>query len=220
MDTHEHVQAVQVPVDGGVLDGDLAVPAVVRGVVLFAHGSGSSRHSSRNRHVAAGLREAGFATLLVDLLTAQEEAVDVRTREHRFDIALLSQRLVAAVDALGTTQGTEDLPVVLLGASTGAAAALQAAAARPRRVRAVVSRGGRPDLADDLPQVQQPVLLVVGGEDRQVLDLNEQAAARLGGPYELAVVPGATHLFEEPGALDQVLALTTEWLHRHVPRRP
>ncbi len=210
-------RAVQVPVEGGMLDGDLAVPGVVRGVVLFAHGSGSSRHSSRNRYVAAGLREAGFATLLMDLLTPHEESVDLRTREHRFDIPLLSQRLTAAVDALETMPGSEDLPVATFGASTGAAAALQAAAARPLRVPTVVSHGGRPDLAHDLPQVHQPVLLVVGGEDRHVIDLNQQAAAKLAGPYELAVVPGATHLFEEPGALDQVIALTTAWLHRHVP---
>jgi putative phosphoribosyl transferase len=213
-------RAVQVATDGGLLDGDLVLPATVRGVVLFAHGSGSSRHSSRNRYVAAGLREAGFATLLMDLLTPQEEAVDLRTREHRFDIPLLSQRLVSAVDALETMPGTEDLPVGIFGASTGAAAALQAAAARPRRVPAVVSRGGRPDLAEDLLQVQQPVLLVVGGEDRHVIELNEQAAARLAGSHQLAVVPGATHLFEEPGALDHVIALTAEWLHRHMPHRP
>jgi putative phosphoribosyl transferase len=208
---------VHVPVDGAVLEGDLAVPAVVRGVVLFAHGSGSSRRSTRNRYVAAALQEAGFATLLVDLLTVDEEQVDQRTREHRFDVPLLSRRLVAAVDALGDLTETADAPLATFGASTGAAAALQAAAARPRRVRTVVSRGGRPDLADNLPQVTQPVLLVVGGADKQVLALNEQAAARLAGTYELAVVAGAGHLFEEPGALDQVIALTTEWLHRHLP---
>ena len=210
-------RAVRVPIEDGSLDGDLAVPAVVRGVVLFAHGSGSSRHSSRNRYVAAGLREAGFATLLMDLLTTQEEQVDLRTRSLRFDIPLLSRRLVAAVDALETLSGTERLPVATFGASTGAAAALQAAAARPERIPTVVSRGGRPDLADDLPQVVQPVLLVVGGEDHDVLELNRQAAARLGGEHELAVVPGATHLFEEPGALDEVIALASEWLHRRMP---
>jgi putative phosphoribosyl transferase len=210
-------RAVQVSIEGAALDGDLTVPDVVRGVVLFAHGSGSSRHSSRNRYVAQGLQEAGFATLLMDLLTPQEEQADLRTRELRFDIPLLSQRLVAAVDALETMPGTERLPVAAFGASTGAAAALQAAAARPQRVRTVVSRGGRPDLADERPQVVQPVLLVVGGEDRQVISLNEQAAASLAGEHELVVVPGATHLFEEPGALDQVIAVTTEWLHRHMP---
>jgi putative phosphoribosyl transferase len=210
-------RAVRIAVEGGSVDGDLAVPEVVRGVVLFAHGSGSSRHSSRNRHVAAGLQEAGFATLLMDLLTQQEEQVDQRTRELRFDIPLLSQRLIAAVDALETMPGTEQLPVATFGASTGAAAALQAAAARPQRVRTVISRGGRPDLADDLPQVVQPVLLVVGGDDRRVISLNEQAAARLGGEHELVIVPGAGHVFEEPGALDRVIAVTAEWLHRHVP---
>jgi putative phosphoribosyl transferase len=211
------VRAVRVAVDGGTVDGDLAVPDVVRGVVLFAHGSGSSRHSSRNRHVAVGLQEVGYATLLMDLLTPQEEQVDQRTRELRFDIPLLSQRLVAAVDALERMPGTEQLPVAAFGASTGAAAALQAAAARPQRVRTVISRGGRPDLADDLPQVAQPVLLVVGGADRQVRSLNEQAAARLGGEHELVVVPGASHLFEEPGALDQVITVAAGWLHRHMP---
>lgn len=212
-------RAVRVPVDDGVLDGDLTVPDVVRGVVLFAHGSGSSRHSSRNRYVASGLQEAGFATLLMDLLTQQEEQVDLRTRELRFDVPMLSRRLVAAVDVLGTMPRTEQLPVAVFGASTGAAAALQAAAARPQRVRTVVSRGGRPDLADDLPQVVQPVLLVVGGEDRQVIALNEQAAAELGGQHELVIVPGASHLFEEPGALDRVITLTAEWLHRHMPEQ-
>jgi putative phosphoribosyl transferase len=210
-------RAVRVPADSAALDADLAVPAVVRGVVLFAHGSGSSRHSSRNRRVAAGLQEAGFATLLMDLLTPEEEQVDLRTRHLRFDIDLLSRRLVAAVDALETMPGTAGLPVATFGASTGAAAALQAAAARPGRVRTVVSRGGRPDLADDLVRVEQPVLLVVGGEDSAVIGLNEQAAEQLAGVHELVVVPGATHLFEEPGALDQVIALTTLWLDRWMP---
>lgn len=210
-------RAVRVPVDGAALDADLGLPAAVRGVVLFAHGSGSSRHSNRNRYVATGLQEAGFATLLMDLLTPAEEQVDVRTRRLRFDIGLLSLRLVAGVDALETMPETRGLPVATFGASTGAAAALQAAAARPDRVRTVVSRGGRPDLAADLAQVEQPVLLVVGGEDTAVLGLNEQAAEQLAGVHELAVVPGATHLFEEPGALDQVIALTVRWLDRWMP---
>jgi putative phosphoribosyl transferase len=212
-------QAVKVRLERAVVDGDLAVPAGARGVVLFAHGSGSSRRSSRNRYVAAGLQEGGFATLLMDLLTAEEEEVDVVTRELRFDIPLLSGRLVAAVDALDAMPGTEGLPVATFGASTGAAAALHAAAARPERVHAVVSRGGRPDLAgDDLGRVHAPTLLVVGGADPLVLDLNQQAAAQLHGPHELAVVPGATHLFEEPGALDEVIRLSVGWLHRWMPQ--
>jgi putative phosphoribosyl transferase len=210
-------RAVRVPIEGAALDGDLAVPPDRRAVVLFAHGSGSSRHSSRNRYVAAALQEAGLATLLLDLLTPHEEQVDARTRELRFDIPLLSRRLIRAVDALETLPGTEGLPVATFGASTGAAAALQAAVARPDRVRAVVSRGGRPDLAGDLAHVRQPVLLVVGGNDTAVIRLNEQAAAQLAGEHELLVVPGATHLFEEPGALDQVVTATTSWLRRWIP---
>lgn len=210
---------VRLQVDGGAVDGDLAVPPQARGVVLFAHGSGSSRHSGRNRYVAAGLQQAGFATLLLDLLTPEEEQVDLRTRQWRFDIPLLSTRLVAAVDHLATAEETSRLPVAAFGASTGAAAALRAAAARPDRVLVVVSRGGRPDLAgDDLPRVAAPTLLVVGGADPAVLELNEDAAARLQVEHELTLVPGATHLFEEPGALDQVLAASVEWLDRWLPR--
>jgi putative phosphoribosyl transferase len=204
---------VRLDLAGASLGGDLAVPDGARGVVVFAHGSGSSRHSRRNRHVAAGLQGAGFATLLLDLLTSQEEAEDSRTRRLRFDIDLLSARLTGAVDAVAGIAETRGLPVVTFGASTGAAAALRAAAARPERVAAVVSRGGRPDLAgDDLSRVRAPVLLVVGGADTSVLQLNEQAAARLGGEREIAVVPGATHLFEEPGALDEVVRLAVGWL--------
>jgi putative phosphoribosyl transferase len=212
---------VRLDLAGASLGGDLAVPDGARGVVVFAHGSGSSRHSRRNRHVAAGLQGAGFATLLLDLLTSQEEAEDSRTRRLRFDIDLLSARLTGAVDAVAGIAGTRGLPVVTFGASTGAAAALRAAAARPERVAAVVSRGGRPDLAgDDLSRVRAPVLLVVGGADTSVLQLNEQAAARLGGEREIAVVPGATHLFEEPGALDEVVRLAVGWLLPRVGRGP
>ncbi|MDK1342413.1 dienelactone hydrolase family protein [Streptomyces sp. 378] len=198
---------------GGVgLTGDLAVPADARAVVLFAHGSGSSRHSPRNREVAAGLRAAGLGTLLIDLLTEEEERQDAVTAELRFDIALLGRRLTDALDWLAREPGTSELPVVLFGASTGAGAALVAAAQRPHRVRAVVSRGGRPDLAGDaLDAVRAPVLLIVGGRDTHVLRLNQEAARRLPGPHTLRLVPGATHLFEEPGALDQVTDAARQW---------
>ena len=198
--------------DGRELAGDLVVPPGAHGVVLFAHGSGSSRHSPRNRRVAAALREAGLATLLVDLLTPDEEALDVRTAELRFDIALLAERVVAAVAWLRATADTRDLAVGCFGASTGAAAALVAAAERPDDVAAVVSRGGRPDLAGAaLTRVHAPTLLVVGGADTVVLELNRQALAVLPGEKRLDVVPGASHLFEEPGALDRVAELARDW---------
>ncbi|MGN5377555.1 dienelactone hydrolase family protein [Streptomyces lasalocidi] len=208
--TNDH--DVVVPADGAALPGDLVVPQDAPAVVLFAHGSGSSRHSPRNQAVAAALRESGLGTLLIDLLTAEEEQRDVVTGEHRFDIALLGRRLVAAMEWLGARPGTRGLPVVLFGASTGAAAALQAAAERPAGVLTVVSRGGRPDLAGAaLPAVRAPVLLVVGGEDHEVLRLNEEAAQLLRVPHAVRVVPGATHLFEEPGALEQVADAVREW---------
>ncbi|MEE1941236.1 dienelactone hydrolase family protein [Streptomyces sp. TRM 70361] len=202
---------------GAVLTGDLDLPEGARGVVVFAHGSGSSRHSPRNRAVAGVLRDAGLGTLLLDLLTEAEERTDTVTAEHRFDIPLLGRRLAAAVDWLGTRPATAGLPVGLFGASTGAAAALVAAAERSRPVRAVVSRGGRPDLAGDaLPGVGVPVLLIVGGEDREVLRLNERAAERLSAPCAVHVVPGATHLFEEPGTLDRAAAAARDWFVRMV----
>ncbi|MEV6115260.1 alpha/beta family hydrolase [Streptomyces sp. NPDC052109] len=203
---------VLVPTTDATLPGDLVVPTAARAVVLFAHGSGSSRHSSRNRMVAAELRTAGFGTLLMDLLSEREERHDALTSEHRFDIPLLGRRLVAAIDWLDTQPDTRGLPVVLFGASTGAAAALMAAAERPGRVLTVVSRGGRPDLAGDaLEHVRVPVLLVVGGQDEQVKELNEAAARRLRAPHTLSVVPGATHLFAEPGALEQVAETARQW---------
>ncbi|GAB3200377.1 dienelactone hydrolase family protein [Geodermatophilus arenarius] len=209
---------VEVPAPGAALAGDLAVPPAARGVVLFAHGSGSSRHSPRNRQVAAALQRAGWATLLLDLLTPAEEEVDTRTRELRFDVGLLAGRLTAAADLLDRAEATAGLPLALFGASTGAAAALLTAADRPGRVGAVVSRGGRPDLAGAaLARVRAPTLLVVGGADERVLALNRDAAARLGGPSGLAVVPGATHLFPEPGALEQVVDRTLGWLDRWLP---
>ncbi|MEU5366458.1 dienelactone hydrolase family protein [Streptomyces sp. NPDC005925] len=208
---------VRVPVGGTSLAGDLDLPAAARGVVLFAHGSGSSRHSPRNRRVAADLRTAGLGTLLMDLLSEPEEQRDLLTAEHRFDIPLLGRRLVAAIDWLAGRPGTAALPVALFGASTGAAAALVAAAERPDRVVAVVSRGGRPDLAyGALDAVRAPVLLIVGGDDPEVLRLNEEAARRLRAPHQVHVVPGATHLFEEPGALEQVAAVARHWCEERV----
>jgi putative phosphoribosyl transferase len=204
---------VTVPAEGAELHGDLEVPDRPRAVVLFAHGSGSSRHSPRNRAVAAELRSAGLGTLLLDLLTEREERVDIGTREYRFDISLLARRLVAAIDWLGRQPDTGRLPVGLFGASTGAAAALTAAAERPGRVYAVVSRGGRPDLAGEeiLGRVGAPVLLIVGGADGQVVGLNREAARRLRAPREIHVVRGATHLFPEPGALEEVAAAAGDW---------
>jgi putative phosphoribosyl transferase len=208
-------QPVQVHAAEAVLDGDLALPDQVRGVVAFAHGSGSSRHSPRNRQVAATLQDAGFATLLLDLLTGDEEQVDLRTRELRFDIGLLAGRMSAATAWLADDERTAGLPIGLFGASTGAAAALVAAARDPA-VRAVVSRGGRPDLAGPaLSEVQAPTLLIVGGEDDVVIDLNQQALGQLANA-ELEIVEGAGHLFEEPGTLEEVSRLASEWFSRHL----
>ena len=207
---------VELSLQGAALRGDLVVPTGASGIVLFAHGSGSSRMSPRNRRVAVSLHDAGFATLLLDLLTAREESVDDRTRVLRFDIGLLGDRLTAAVDWLATDVRTAAMSVGAFGASTGAAAALVAAASRPDRFSAVVSRGGRPDLAgDQLSAVRAPTLLIVGGADSHVLRLNERASRML-SRCELAVVPGATHLFEEPGALERVTELATTWFRRHL----
>jgi putative phosphoribosyl transferase len=213
------IDSVRVPADGHpLLDGDLTVPYRARSVVLFAHGTGSSRHSPRNRYVAEALNRAGFATLLIDLLTADEERVDLRTRELRFDIPRLAERLTHAVDWLADHSTTATLPVYLYGASTGAAAALTTAADRPDRVLGVVSRGGRPDLAGQaLRGLARPTLLIVGGNDPTVQRLNEHAEreiAAAGAPVELVIVPGATHLFEEPGALDTVIDATLDRLRR------
>ena len=206
------------------LAGVLALTPHARGVVVFAHGSGSGRHSPRNRAVARVLEDAGFGTLLLDLLTPDEEAEDLVTARLRFDVELLAERVTAAIDwlALEASVGElpprlEQLPVGCFGASTGAAAALIAAAARPERVRAVVSRGGRPDLAGDtLRQVRSPTLLIVGSRDREVLLLNRRAQAALAGESQLAIVEGAGHLFEEPGALEQVATLTRDWFGRYL----
>ncbi len=202
---------VAVPLAGGDLLASIEVPPATSGVVLFAHGSGSSRLSPRNRAVAGVLNEAGLATVLADLLTQQEEERDRQTGGFRFDIPLLGRRLNAIVDWVGTQPIFDGLPVGLFGASTGAAAALLTAAARPW-VAAVVSRGGRPDLAASvLGQLRAPVLLIVGGDDLPVIALNRRAYEALPGEKRLAIIPGATHLFEEPGALDAVAALARDW---------
>src|SRR6267143_1604897 len=199
------------------LEGNLTLPEEPRGVVLFAHGSGSSRRSPRNRHVAEMLNEANLATLLIDLLTSEEEMIDLRTAHLRFDINLLAERLIAATDWLTQDADTRDLRVGYFGASTGAAAALVAAAERSEVVGAIVSRGGRPDLAGPaLPQVQAPTLLIVGGNDFQVIELNRAAFAQLYCEKELVIVAGATHLFEERGALDEVARLARKWFERHL----
>jgi pimeloyl-ACP methyl ester carboxylesterase len=210
---------VHVTAGSVTLEGDLNLPEKARAVVLFAHGSGSGRHSSRNRRVARLLNEAGLATLLIDLLTSEEEAVDLRTAQLRFDIALLAERLVGTTDWLTQYLDTRHLPIGYFGASTGAAAALVAAAERPDHVGAVVSRGGRPDLAGSaLIHVRAPTLLIVGGNDVQVIALNRAALALLRCEKRLVIVPGATHLFEESGALDQVARLAREWFEQHLIR--
>jgi dienelactone hydrolase len=214
--------AIRVRDGRDLIDGDLVVPEGATGLVVFAHGSGSSRFSGRNRAVARVLQHGGFATLLMDLLTRDEEAVDLLTREHRFDIGLLGRRVIAAIDWAQDEAGLAGLPIGCFGASTGAAAALIAAAERPRLVRAVISRGGRPDLAADaLARVQAPTLLLVGGADEAVIDLNRAAMQRMRGPVQLEIVPGATHLFEEPGALEAVSRLARDWCERYLapPRK-
>lgn len=212
-----HQRTAQVRARHATLHGDLAIPADTRGVVLFAHGSGSSRFSSRNRAVAQYLNAGGFATLLLDLLSTEEEAVDQATGELRFDIPFLGERLTVAADWLAHEPETSSLPVGVFGASTGAAAALITAAQRPKLVHAAVSRGGRPDLAAPvLERVQAPTLLIVGGADETVLDLNQSAYDTLTCEKRLAVIPGATHLFPEPGALEEVARLALEWLREYV----
>jgi pimeloyl-ACP methyl ester carboxylesterase len=208
---------VRVQTGAAELTGNLLIPTAAEGIVVFAHGSGSGRHSPRNRFVADVLVNKGLATLLIDLLTQEEEMIDLQTAELRFDIRLLAERLGGVTDWLAGEPSTADLLVGYFGASTGAAAALIAAADRPKKVRAIVSRGGRPDLAEPaLPRVTQPTLLIVGGEDEVVIDLNRLALVKLGGIKQLVIIPGATHLFEEPGALEQVAALASEWFLRYL----
>lgn len=215
----QHKREVNIAAGGRLLEGTLTVPERIRGLVLFAHGSGSSRFSPRNNAVARVLNDAGLATLLLDLLTAEEEMAERFTRHLRFDIDLLANRLGAAIEWVGRDPEVNTQPVGLFGSSTGAAAALVAAAKFPGDVFAVVSRGGRPDLAEDaLPQVRAPTLLIVGGNDDGVIELNEGALAQLRCPKELRIIPGATHLFEEPGTLDEVARLAAGWFSEHLGR--
>jgi putative phosphoribosyl transferase len=214
-----HETLVHVPAGDATLEGELVVPEQATGAVLFAHGSGSSRHSSRNKFVAEALQTAGLATLLIDLLTREEEAIDQHTAHLRFDIHLLAGRLLAATRLLVEEPSTRVLEIGYFGASTGAGAALVAAAAEPERIGAVVSRGGRPDLAGNaLPQVRAPTLLIVGGRDLQVLELNRAAIARMQAETRLEIVPGASHLFEEPGTLEVVARLARDWFLPHLAR--
>jgi putative phosphoribosyl transferase len=214
-------QPVHIPAAAITLEGNLILPQGAAGMVLFAHGSGSSRHSPRNRHVARVLNDAKLATLLVDLLTTEEEAIDMRTAHLRFDIGLLARRLVAVTDWLTEQPETHELRIGYFGASTGAAAALVAASERAEAVSAIVSRGGRPDLAAAaLTRVRAPTLLIVGGNDFQVIELNRSALAQLNCEKQLVIVPGATHLFEEPGALDVVARLACDWFERYLSRQP
>jgi pimeloyl-ACP methyl ester carboxylesterase len=211
------IEAVEVPAGTATLKADLRVPAGAKGLVIFAHGSGSSRFSRRNRQVAEFLGERRFATLLLDLLTEKEEVVDEVTAEYRFDIARLGPRVSAAADWAATRPDIGTLPIGCFGASTGAAAALIAAAERPATIVAVVSRGGRPDLAGEaLARLKAPTLLIVGGYDEPVIDLNRQAMRQMHAHVELEIVPGATHLFEEPGTLEQVADLAANWFARYL----
>jgi putative phosphoribosyl transferase len=223
-DTETDVRAgareVSIPAGQVALEGELDVPVVASGVVLFAHGSGSSRHSRRNQFVAQRLQEAGLATLLIDLLTLSEEREEAYTAHLRFDIGMLAQRLVAAIEWLGQDPRTHHLPIGCFGASTGGGAALVAAAERPQAVKAVVSRGGRPDLAGRaLPNVEAPTLLIVGGLDTPVIAMNREALQELGCVKSMEIVPGATHLFEEPGTLEEVARLAAAWFTRHLKAR-
>ena len=215
---HGIVEAVQIPVTGGIrLNADLRLPPNARGLVVFAHGSGSSRFSPRNREVAEFLGHRRFATLLLDLLTGREETVDSVTAEFRFDIPRIGPRVTAAAEWVAARADLRPLPVGCFGASTGAAAALMAAAERPDLIAAVVSRGGRPDLARPaLARVKAPTLLIVGGYDAPVIEMNRDAMRQMTAHVELEIVPGATHLFEEPGTLEQVCELAADWFERYL----
>jgi putative phosphoribosyl transferase len=209
--------AIRIPAGGVLLNADMALPARAEAIIAFAHGSGSGRHSIRNRYVAETLNGYGFATLLADLLTEEEEIIDLRTRQLRFDIPMLADRLVDIAAWLQSAPQMKHLKIGWFGASTGAGAALIAAARRPENIIAVVSRGGRPDLAGDyLSEVMAPVLLIVGENDPQVLDLNKRALARLNVPSKLEIVPNATHLFEEPGTLEAAALLAAQWFQAHL----
>jgi len=211
------VNELQIQAGHAVLSGNLTIPENAAALVLFAHGSGSSRHSPRNQFVARTLNGAGLGTLLFDLLTPEEEELDIRTREHRFNISLLAERLVHATKWASQQEETRDLHIGYFGSSTGGAAALVAAAEVPQDVGAIVSRGGRPDLAGDaLPRVQAPTLLMAGGNDDVVIELNEMARDQMRCEVKLEIIPSATHLFEEPGALEQVAKLASDWFSLHL----
>ncbi|MDP9186361.1 MAG: alpha/beta fold hydrolase [Verrucomicrobiota bacterium] len=223
------MNAVRIPAGRATLDGDLTIVrhgesvrrriGQAKALILFVHGSGSSRHSPRNQFVGRTLNQAGLSTLLFDLLTPEEESVDLYTREHRFNINLLAERLVHATKWAKQQKKTQDLRNGYFGSSTGGGAALVAAAELPDEIGAVVSRGGRPDLAGDaLAKVKAPTLLIVGGEDRVVIELNEQARAQMKCECKIDIVPGATHLFEEPGALEKVAKLASDWFLNHIDR--
>jgi putative phosphoribosyl transferase len=212
-------RAVHIPRDG--VQGDLVIPEHAFGIVIFAHGSGSSRHSSRNRYVAGVLQQGGLATLLMDLLTSDEEQADMRTGQLRFDIPLLARRLVDATDWAASQPETRELNIGYFGASTGAGAALVAASGRPSVIGAVVSRGGRPDLGGEaLPLVKAPTLLIVGSLDAPVIELNQRAQRELRPENRLEIIPGATHLFEEPGTLERVADLARSWFESHLQKQP
>jgi putative phosphoribosyl transferase len=211
---------VQIPAGRAVLSGNLTIPENAIALVLFAHGSGSSRLSPRNQFVAHTINRAGFGTLLFDLLTPEEEALDIYTREHRFNIGLLTERLVHATKWSRQQEETRGQRIGYFGSSTGGAAALIAAAEIPQDIGAVVSRGGRPDLAGDaLPKVQAPTLLIVGGDDDTVIELNEMARDQMRCEVKLEIIPGATHLFEEPGAIEQVAKLASDWFSLHLTHK-
>jgi putative phosphoribosyl transferase len=215
--SEKEANVVRIPVDGDLIEGNLRVSGGVKGVVLFAHGSGSSRFSPRNKYVANVLNNAEIATLLIDLLTKDEDEVDMRTRQFRFDIDLLTERLISAAEWLKRNSRTQNLKLGIFGSSTGAAAALIAAAKLSGDVAAVVSRGGRPDLAMEyLAKVRAPSLFIVGGRDTIVIDLNKKAIAQVSAEKRLEIVPGATHLFEEPGKLEEVARLATAWFLEHL----
>ena len=208
-------ELVEISINGKTIQGDLTIPPGSKGIVIFAHGAGSSRSSPRNKFVAEHLHEAGLATLLIDLLTEEEKETDRQTREHRFDIDRLSERVIRTIEWAANQESTEALKIGLFGSSTGAAGALIGAAKKHEKVEALVSRGGRVDLAEDfLKDVQAPTLCLVGGRDIQVLAINRQAIEKMEAPAELKVIEGAGHLFEEPGAMDEVARLTQEWFEK------
>ncbi len=219
MSDDQHEKLVKITIDSDTIEGDLSIPKGATGIVLFAHGAGSSRKSKRNNYVADELQQAGLATLLIDLLTPEEKKIDQQTHEIRFDIDRLAKRVTGTVDWLAENGGTQSLQIGAFGSSTGAAGALIASARRPKIVQTAVSRGGRVDLAEGhLKDIKVPVLCIVGGRDIQVLELNRRAIEKMQTETELQIVEGAGHLFEEPGALEEVARETKEWFKKHLSR--